>query len=442
MASPNLPVASPSERNMFAMKNPLLSFSALWKSHPSSSGLLLQRSLPRASWFARALAPVLIVNVLLAWSLLFLQSCSALTGNGNAPKAPPTATHGRTTAWQRVPVTPAEQTGSFNAVAVISPNDAWAVGLTSHLSSTQALIEHWNGSAWKVVPGAEVKDNPNALNVVSAISADDVWAAGGKRSERFLLEHWDGTHWSSVPGPAALDTPDFFGVSALAAISERDVWVVVKSRPSRGPQFAHWDGSAWNIIAGPCSGEMRRLQALSANNIWGVGYCGTNSIIPHVLIEHWDGKQWSWMPSPVPPGSDLTAITAAAANDIWAVGNTRPKNQSGPLILHWNGVSWSIVPSLSLTSQCGGTCSLNGGAAISKENIWIIGSTSFGSAERAFFLHWNGKSWSTVNIPAANLYESRLNDVQQISHSSHLWAVGCSTKGADQDEQPLALLLS
>src|SRR5207248_11048139 len=39
-------------------------------------------------------------------------------------------------------------------VAAIARNDVWAVGLsyTKGLSQAQALIEHWNGSQWSVVP--------------------------------------------------------------------------------------------------------------------------------------------------------------------------------------------------------------------------------------------------------------------------------------------------
>src|SRR5512144_2955008 len=52
---------------------------------------------------------------------------------------------------------------SFTAVTCITSSDCWAVG--SYVDAdfvNQSLIEHWNGSAWSIVPGASVdttKDN-------------------------------------------------------------------------------------------------------------------------------------------------------------------------------------------------------------------------------------------------------------------------------------------
>jgi hypothetical protein len=57
----------------------------------------------------------------------------------------------------------------------------WAVGSFSVAAGTtvqgRTLVEHWNGSAWSVVPSPNVGGNDNLLNGVGA-AAGDVWAVG------------------------------------------------------------------------------------------------------------------------------------------------------------------------------------------------------------------------------------------------------------------------
>src|SRR5437762_3576748 len=73
---------------------------------------------------------------------------------------------------------------------------------------------------------------------------------------------------------------------------------------------------------------------------------GTDPV--RTLIEHWDGIAWSVVPSPNVSGLDrtLTGVAAVSANDVWAVGYYHNANYVvQTLIEHWNGSAWSIVPS-------------------------------------------------------------------------------------------------
>lgn len=84
-------------------------------------------------------------------------------------------------------------------------------------------------------------------------------------------------------------------------------------------------GSSFNGIA-----------AVSATNIWAVGFSHS-----HTLIEHWNGTQWSIIPSPAPGViSFLTRAVAISATDIWAVGEyntTGDFNDDQTLVEHWDG---------------------------------------------------------------------------------------------------------
>src|SRR2546425_11652907 len=44
-------------------------------------------------------------------------------------------------------------------------------------------------------------------------------------------------------------------------------------------------------------------------------------------------------------GGQLTAISAAARSDIWAVGTAGPDGSPRTLTAHWDGIRWQIVPS-------------------------------------------------------------------------------------------------
>jgi hypothetical protein len=96
------------------------------------------------------------------------------------------------TAWARVPsANPKPGGGILSGVAAVSASNAWAVGFDEDFVGTfGVVIEHWNGTTWKLVD-SPVADG--ALYGVTALSARDAWAVGGS-----LIEHWNGTRWSAT----------------------------------------------------------------------------------------------------------------------------------------------------------------------------------------------------------------------------------------------------
>ena len=91
-------------------------------------------------------------------------------------------------------------------------------------------------------------------------------------------------------------------------------------------------------------------------------------------------------------------MTASWTNNIWAVGTAYAVpdcigDGCGPsltLIMHWNGTRWKVVPSPNPADTITTiSFELYGVAAVARDNIWAVGSSSSG-----FILHWNGKAWS------------------------------------------------
>jgi hypothetical protein len=103
----------------------------------------------------------------------------------------------------------------LEGVKALAPNNVWAVGYyTKDVNSTRpalTLIEHYDGTSWKIVPSPNVGPNSvyqsNQLYGITAVSANDVWAFGsyfaqsGSGEQGTLVEHWDGTSWKIVPSP-------------------------------------------------------------------------------------------------------------------------------------------------------------------------------------------------------------------------------------------------
>jgi len=117
------------------------------------------------------------------------------------------------TVWQQVKSANSGVADQLNAVTAIAPNDVWAVGSYFKAEHTPSLtlIEHFDGSAWTVVPSPNVgpasNNQSNRLFGITALSTSDIYAFGsyfaanGSGHQMTLVEHWDGSAWSIIPSP-------------------------------------------------------------------------------------------------------------------------------------------------------------------------------------------------------------------------------------------------
>ncbi|MBF6613981.1 MAG: S-layer homology domain-containing protein, partial [Chloroflexi bacterium] len=157
--------------------------------------------------------------------------------------------------------------------------------------------------------------------------------------------------------------------------------------------------------------------------MWAVGnsYDGVNE--PVTLIEHWDGNQWSIVPSPNVGSStnDLYGIASVSGNDIWSVGTWFDDSQLAEqtLALHWDGTAWNVVP----TPNGRGPNYLFGIAAVSANDVWAVGQNGVPPEERTLAMHWDGTRWSVDPSPSVGLQANELLGVAVVS-TNDLWAVG------------------
>jgi hypothetical protein len=246
-----------------------------------------------------------------------------------------------------------------------------------------------------------------------------------------LIEHWDGTSWNVVPSPrpAVVDN----NLYSVAAVSANDVWAVgyeVDFSNYRQTLIEHWDGSSWSAVPSPNPSNqadtvLKSVTAVSANDVWAVGYY-VDSTGEYTVIEHWDGTSWSVVSSPNPGPSDnaLASVAAASANDVWAVGLYEDSSLNEyALVEHWNGSAWSVVPSPDPGSGYV-VNPLTGVAAVSASDVWAVGSAeNFDLGRQSLIERWDGGAWNIVLSPNPGLSDNAFSSVAVVS-SSDVWAVG------------------
>ena len=167
----------------------------------------------------------------------------------------------------------------------------------------------------------------------------------------------DGTSGNIVPTPPLPSgNAQFLGVAGAAS---NDVWTVgtastIFGTPFSGPAVLHFNGTGWSLITPNTQLDFTAVTALSPTNVWAVGTVGVffnHRTHRQAAIEHWDGTNWSIVSSPDPthsPGLDsfLRGIAAISASDIWAVGfNFTSLGGWDTLTEHWDGTSWKIIGS-------------------------------------------------------------------------------------------------
>jgi hypothetical protein len=162
----------------------------------------------------------------------------------------PLAMHWNGATWSIVPV-PAHPTLStvLTDVVALASNDVWAVGSAfdpTIPSRSRTFIVHWDGRVWThIISPNTGRFNADGFSTVTAIAPNDIWAVGNyvDNGEKTLTEHWNGTAWSIIPAPPS------FSMNDAAAVASDDVWAVGWMISSSIIQ--HWDGTSWSVVPSP-----------------------------------------------------------------------------------------------------------------------------------------------------------------------------------------------
>ena len=85
------------------------------------------------------------------------------------------------------------------------------------------------------------------------------------------------------------------------------------------------------------AGSLRGVAATSPGNAWAVGgtLCPARGLV--TVIEHWNGRTWTLVPTPA--AGILTGVATASAASAWAVGFWTASGNA--VIEHWDGTAWT-----------------------------------------------------------------------------------------------------
>jgi hypothetical protein len=326
---------------------------------------------------------------------------------------------------------------------------------------SQSMIGSARPAGWCSIPALGLRTDLGAptLEAVTAASAHDIWMVGflaGQTSSvqaHTLIEHWDGKHLVAM---ASQDTKENGArLMDVAELSPNDVWAVgselepesqnvfipARLLPGIHTLIEHWNGQQWSIVPSPdgktganALNELQSVAAVSAHDVWAVGYAGLsqNQIrgTSAALVEHWNGHVWSVVQLPASfHASLLSKVVASPNGDVWALGLFESGPTSHQMLVHWDGRQWSRVTSLDQNVEPF-WLSLQ-----SANQPWIVGTKGVENnhklLQQVVIERWDGANWQNTAIPYPTLLPNPQNpdNPQAIAALAapsvdDVWAVG------------------
>ncbi|MEU5142236.1 hypothetical protein [Streptomyces sp. NPDC021139] len=168
-------------------------------------------------------------------------------------------------------------------VSARASDDVWAVG-------------------WLIVVDSEVPDPDKPGGIIQETHAEA------------MVQHWDGEAWHIVPVPDATSLWTY----SVTALADDDVWVSGYTSDDR-PAMLHYDGTSWSRVPVPydgVNGELVDLEARGPNDVWAAGRkLNDDEDSGHALLAHWNGRSWKQVPAPADAGrvNDLTLAPSGVA---------------------------------------------------------------------------------------------------------------------------------
>ncbi len=368
-------------------------------------------------------------RIALAVLVLFFSVLCSPNNLGAAYAAPQLRPQPLHCAWVRQSVVQAPS-AQYSGSAGSSSSDVWVVG--AQQNNAQTLTEHFDGSAWSIVPSPNAPGSAvNFLQSAAAFGPADVWAVGswsmaGPSEPETLTEHFDGKAWSIVPSV----NPEAGNIlQAVTIVNHDDVWAVgdgCTNGVGCRPLMEHFNGTRWYLHYAPSIGFFPMLRAVSADgpdDIWAVGETQMSDGRHHersvTLAMHWDGSTWSWVHTPNPDQTNrFWSVKAFGPTDVWAAGWAGSQTRYGhAFVEHWNGSSWSVIAQPAQTGPSSLIYSLAGSAS---DDLWAFGlAFSRGSILAE---HWDGAAWAKVAVPPRD--SSAYFKTSFVDAPDDVWAFG------------------
>ena len=321
---------------------------------------------------------------------------------------------------------------SFASVSCVSASWCVAVGYFENGNSNQTLIELWDGSSWSIQPSPNTSPTEdNSLGGVSCVSTTWCVAVGNSydgTTSQTLIEVWDGTNWTIQTSANTSPTEDnqLYSVSCTSVSSCVAVGDFYNGWLQTLVQV--WDGNSWSLQASPNSSatETNYLFAVSCvSSSWCVAVgafmrVGRNQPMAQV----WNGSNWSMQSAPsFSPTEDnyLEALSCVSASWCVAAGAHTINNEDvyETMVQVWDGSTWSMQASPS-TSQTESNY-LFGMSCLSVSFCVAVGEYhdndySTSTYQRSLVEVWDGSAWTIQPSPSPGpQVRTNMNSVSCVS---------------------------
>ena len=251
-------------------------------------------------------------------------------------------------------------------------------------------------------PEAGQTRNGLTLSAVSCTSSGWCAAVGFESDEtqdlpsKVYAESGDGSAWKVAPssGPKASQ------LKSVSCVAPDWCQAVGTNVDRTNALIEHWNGRAWSQVSSPVvHGPLAGVSCTSRVFCMAVGQARKNKVL--ALVERWNGTKWSVVPSPRDDlGTAFTSVSCVAPTWCVAVGsygyNTPRSDVTAALVEVWNGKVWKIVPS----PHPGSIMPVLLDAVDCVSSTWCMAG---GQAKAgALIEHWNGHAWTIMGHPAAH----------------------------------------
>lgn len=147
---------------------------------------------------------------------------------------------------------PLEQSpGQWNDLAMLTPDEGWAVGQAGAMA-------HYQNGQWQVMSPVTEQD----LRAISLVDAETGWAIG-----EGLVLRYQGGLWQEVAAPL-----EAISLRMLAAMSAEEVWLMGTQRIDRFDSGValHYQNGTWQVVDIPMA-YPTALKLLNEREGWAVG---------------------------------------------------------------------------------------------------------------------------------------------------------------------------
>jgi hypothetical protein len=233
--------------------------------------------------------------------------------------------------------------GDFGVLAMVSPNEGWALGSVTDPVSGMAmssLILHYKNCTWTALP---ISYPGVGFSGISMGSATDGWAIGSTDSGAPFALHYTGGAWKSAPPPGKSVLGG--GVySQVHMLSADEGWITFNHPKDRQGNLTqgllHLVNGRWSVVNTPFPG-IDNILPVAPNDAWVLGDTTESQQVPDLY--HY--RAGTWTRTLPPSGIWVSTMRMVAPNYIWASGQRDQASSAATgATLHYDGSQWREVP--------------------------------------------------------------------------------------------------